>query len=237
VSIRSTPSRWAAPTIAAAVVVAAAAAAWLGVVTARAAPTSAPSPSSTTQPSLTAGPRSRLTAAAAPPVIVSTTPLPMSAAFSAVRYRSIFVKGEQSLRPDGGGYTRPAYVPTPSRPQASLVFNGVIVVGDRADAMIEDTNAHRVFTVRVGELLAGGRVLAITFDNLDYQDGGKLTRVAIGQTLEGTAATSLPDAAPTATGGPPPPDAAGTLGNTVGMSPEDILARMKRRRQMEMGGK
>ena len=229
--IRSTPHRWAAATTAAAAV----AAAGLAVVTARAAPTSAPS-SSTTRPSLTDAPRSRPAGVAAPPVMVSTTPTPMSAAFSAVRYRSIFVKGEQSLRPEGGGFTRPAYVPTPSRPQASLVFNGVIVVGDRADALIEDTNARKVFTVRVGELLAGGRVLAITFDGLDYMFGGKLTHVVIGQTLEGTTASQLPDVAPTAGGGPPPPDAAGTLGNTVGMSPEDILARMKKRRQMEMGG-
>ena len=230
-SIRTTPQRWMALT---AVTVAA-----LTVITAWAAPSSAPSSPSAARPLVAASPASRpaVAAAAAPTMMVSTTPLPMSAAFAVVQTRSIFVKGEQSLRTDrGGGYGTPS-LPQPYHPQASLVFNGVTVVGDRADAMIEDTNAHKVFTVRVGELLAGGRVLAITFDNLDYMYGGKMTRVAIGQTLEGRAAADLPAVAPTAGGGPPPADSAGTLGNTVGMSPEDILARMKRRRQQEMGGK
>ena len=236
---------------AAVVAAAVAAAAGVAVIALAASPSTSPSSSATmtTAANATSRPtaavsghgrsshhsRSSPTATPLPEVAVSTATQPMATAFSAVRYRSIFVRGDQSIGSTG---TRIRDYPTslPPPPQASLVFNGVTFVGDRADAMIEDTNAHKVFTVRVGELLAGGRVQAITFDNLDYLNGGKLVRVALGQTLEGMSPSSLPDAAPVAGGGPAPADAAGTLGNTVNMSPEDILAKMKKRRQQEMGG-
>ncbi len=173
-----------------------------------------------------------------PPPTVNTRPQPMSAAFSAVRYRSIFVKGEQALAGDDPG-RRPRDVGpvVPPDPRAVMVFNGVTLAGDRPDAMIEDTSARRVFSVRVGDLVAGGRVLAITFDDIEYQAGGKVLHVAVGQTLEGQPAPAGDTAPPTAGGGPAPADPAGTLGNTVGLSTDDILARMKRRRQQEQGGK
>ena len=181
--------------------------------------------------------RPSLATLAATVVPVDIKPLPMAAAFSAARTRSIFVKGEQSLVSESGPSVRPPVSASPPvRPQQTMVFNGVTVVGDRPEAMIEDTAAHKVFNVRVGEALAGGRVLDITFDNLDYQGTGKVVHVGIGDNLDGTPAAPGDDAAPTA-GATAPADAAGTLGNTVGLSTDDILAKMKRRRQQEQGGK
>ncbi len=176
--------------------------------------------------------------AAPPPVAVSTRPLPLGSAFTAVRYRSIFVKGDQEINTEhhhADEGTRPPT--TPTDPRAGMVFNGVTLVGDRADAMIEDTNAHKVFSVDAGEVLAGGRVLAVTFDTIDYQAGGRVIQVRVGQNLLGVDAAPGDVAPPSAGGGPVPADAAGTLGNTVGLSTEDIVAKMKRRRQLEQGGK
>jgi hypothetical protein len=165
----------------------------------------------------------------------------MSAAFDPVLYRSIFLKGRQTIgyppgsRPDRGIIDPPP----PRRPQAGMVLKGITIVGDEYDAMIEDTyqDPHRITVVHAGEVLAGGRVMSIGFDTLDYQDLGKLTHVEIGQTLDGNPAPPGDDAPPVVGNAPPPPDTAGPLGTTTGMSAEDILARMKKRRQMEMGGK
>ena len=238
---QSHPYRWAAV---------AAVAAGLAVISAWAAPSTAPSTApvpTTAQAAPWASSvgwsrrdrgRSAPLTATTSPAIASTTPTPMSPAFSAVQYRSIFLKGSQEIGhvrdpyASRGGDTRP-----PPSPQSVLVFNGVTLVGDRADAMIEDTSAHKVFSVRAGEMLAGGRVAAITFDNLDYQHNGKVTRVGLGQTLEGTDAAPGSTVAPATGANPAAADSAPTLGNTTGMSPEDILARMKKRRQQEMGGK
>ncbi len=245
---RTTTYRWAAATAAtaAALAVLTALAAPFAT-TAPASPTTRPVASSTTQPSPPSQPTvdrsvaaaARAAVASTPSVVASIKPTRMSSAFDSVTVRSIFLKGEQRIgrsgRDDG---PRSFLTAPPYDPRANLVFRGFTQNGDRTDAMIEDTGANKIFSVRVGELLAGGRVLAIGFDTLDYQYGGKLTRVALGQTLEGTAAsvasTDPPTTAPSPGG---PVDAAPPLGTTAGMSAEDILARMKKRRQMEMGGK
>ena len=175
-------------------------------------------------------PASRPAAAAPSPAKVDTTPRPMSSAFAAVRYRSIFVRGNQTigspLRPTTQGSGRPPA--PPPKPEASLVFNGVALVGTRAEALIEDTAAHKVYNVAAGGPIATGRVTAIRFDSLDYESkDGRPTRVALGQTLDGGTPGPTTTAAPTAGGGP------ASLGQTSGLSSTDILERMRKRREAE----
>ncbi len=179
-------------------------------------------------------------AAAATP---DTTPKPMAVAFVPLLRRSIFVKGSQTIRPAGdtgglgAGTVKP---PTPASPESTLVFTGVILSGDHSDALIEDTAGRKVFTVKAGDPIATGRVTGITFDDLTYQPAGRAgVHIQVGQTFEGKAAAPT-DTVPSADGGPAPvtPGAAGpgtpsTLGVTSGMSADDILARMKKRREQE----
>ena len=180
-------------------------------------------------------------AAATAVAIPDLTPKPMSSVYGAVRYRSIFVRGNQSI----GETERPpvrtgnAGPVVPPRPEASLVFRGALGVNGRPSALIEDADAHKVYTVQPSGPIARGRVTNITLDDLDYTSGGRVTHVRLGQTLDGTDAAAGADAPPTAaaTPGGPTTDPAGTLGNTTNLSPQDILERMRKRRQQESGGK
>ncbi len=164
-----------------------------------------------------------------------------------LRTRSIFIKGNQTVTTnDGPSSGRSARTgPLVDRPESSLVFNGVTIVDEEADALIEDLYTHKVNMVRPGDAIAGGKVSEITFSDLIYEAHGVSKHVAIGQNLDAVDATftdtaAVPTTNPVATGVSTPVSPAGTSaprsmqGNA---SAEDILARMKAKRQQELGGK
>jgi hypothetical protein len=177
---------------------------------------------------------------------------------NALQTRSIFIKGNQSVAVADNTPRRT----TPTgfgvgRPESSLVFNGVTVTDSETDALIEDTSSHKVSTVHPGDPIAGGKISAVTFDDLTYDVNGSSKHVAIGQNLDGIDAVyndsgSTPSST-SSTGGPAPTSPAGGTaqapGNTPppaanagipipsGASAEDILARMKARRAAEAAGK
>ena len=185
-------------------------------------------------------------AGAVAPAVVDITPKPMSPAFSVVEYRSIFVRGNQTIghATETSHGTRTYPPPVPPRPEASLVFRGVVFTGTDAEAMIEDVANRKAFTVAEGGPVATGRLTGITFDALDYLSHGKTTHVALGQTLDGTSAPAGDDAAPTSapspTGGGGSNSGTGgtsTLGDLRNVSPQDILERMRKRREAELNKK
>jgi hypothetical protein len=161
-----------------------------------------------------------------------------------LRSRSIFIKGNQavinndSAPSSGRSFATGRLV---GRPESALVFNGVTIVNGEADALIEDTSSNRVTTVRPGDPIAGGKVSAITFDDLTYEVGHVGKRVAIGENLDGVEATfgsgsassiTPPSAPSTPASGvsastAPPAGAAPSGVAPAGASSEDILARMK----------
>ena len=177
-------------------------------------------------------------AGAAAATSVDTTPKPMSRAYAVLEQRSIFVKGYQGIGPPPGPVNPPGpYIPaTPPRPEASLVYRGYINDGGQSTALMEDTNAHSAFTVGVGGAVATGHVTDITFDALDYVSRGHTTHVTVGQSLDGVAAPAGADAAPTSAPSPGAPPGS-SLGNTNGMSPDDLLTRMRKRREAELNKK
>lgn len=184
-------------------------------------------------------------------------------AYSVLQTRSIFKKGDQTVAAvigAPGGFIQGRF---PGTPESALVFNGVINVNGEANALIENLGDSTVATVRAGDALSGGRVSSITFDDLAYQRGTRTLHVQIGQNLEGvTASSSYPltsfsspgttpagtgstAAVPGATGVAPPPGGAGTAAPDTGTatpaapsetSTDDIIARLKARRQQEQGG-
>jgi hypothetical protein len=168
--------------------------------------------------------------------------------YAALRTRSIFVKGNQALAPEGNS-NRPTLVSSSFSgvPEASLVFNGVILVGDDYNAMIEDTGSNKTSLVRAGDSISAslGKITEITFDDLTYVSNNQSKHVSIGQNLLGMV-PSQPGyaAAPTTMPAGGPPGAAATAGAPAaappaggGSSPDDILARMKAKRLQELGVK
>lgn len=180
---------------------------------------------------LACGPILAATPASHPATSVTTAPAqahprPMSGEFAVLLSRSIFVKGRQTVAGYGSsrGGSESVFVVTTqqaSSPEKNLVFNGVTLAGGRADALVEDMAAGKVSTVKVGDAIARGWVAAITLDSLDYESGGKMTHVLIGQDLEGMA-------------GPPPSSQPTTAPSGGGAS--DVLERMRLRRQQELNG-
>ena len=172
--------------------------------------------------------------------------IPITDQIGALRTRSIFVKGNQTIAANDAPGNRSAAGPMVGRPESALVFNGVTFVDDEADAWIEDLSSHVVSTVRPGDPIAGGKVSAITFGDLTYEVKGVSKRVKIGQNLDGVdatfgGATAVP-APPPAPGVTSPAVPAPTPTNVApsGASTEDILARMKARHAAEQqatGGK
>jgi len=168
-----------------------------------------------------------------------------------LRTRSIFVKGNQRISDDSAPPSRNnAFVQNTKfsgTAESSLVFNGVIMVSDEANAMIEDTGSHEVSLLKAGDLIAGGKITTVTFDQLTYQAKGKTNNVALGQTLEGLTPTfaATVAAAPTSQpAGAAPPDGSAAVGTPpVGGPPpppgisaaDEILARMKAKRNQELG--
>jgi hypothetical protein len=114
--------------------------------------------------------------------------------------------------------TGPAEVVPPER---TLVFNG-LTESDSTTALIEDTAAHKINKLHVGDSIAAGKVTRIDFDSLDYTANGKTTKVAIGQNLEG--ATAAPTTGPAVFGA-----SGGTTGGSGGGG-DSILERMRQRR-------
>jgi hypothetical protein len=193
-----------------------------------------------------------------------STPVIASASdpYAILRTRSIFVKGNQTLasesRPNGSGFS--GLTPKSTSPESALVFNGVIMVGDQAKALIQDTGSGNVNLVSSGDLISGGRITAITFDNLTYEAKGKVNEVELGQNLNGLTPSVAPPVAVVPTsqpsgatppagtpgvagtppeGGPqgPPPAAAVGTPPAGSSSPDDILAKLRAKRLQELGGK
>ena len=182
------------------------------------------------------------------PVILASDP------YAVLRTRSIFVKGNQAIASDANP-ARAGFAPSGplvGQPEEKLVFNGVIMVSDEANAMIEDTGAGKTSLVRAGDSISVGKVSAITFDELTYEASGKSHEITIGQNLAGntpsqssySAPTPSPAPAATPAGGPPgaaPAAGAGAPGAQPaaapggGSSPEEILARLKAKRNQELG--
>jgi hypothetical protein len=163
---------------------------------------------------------------------------PLASQYSVLMNRSIFIKGSQRVRDDfayrngndAGATSRPAQDTTAASSSATaeshLVFSGVTLEDDRADALIEDVNTGSQMIVRSGEPLARGKVADINFDYMDYVTDGKTLRIAVGQNLEGNGVAASTQ---------PVVSSGGSTTNPSDAGGDDVLARLRRRRQQELG--
>jgi hypothetical protein len=160
--------------------------------------------------------------------------------FDLLSQRNIFIKGRQTY---STGYEQRSFGPPASAsvavlsgPENSLIFNGVTLTESTAVAFIEDTSTNKVTIVKPGDLIARGKIISINLDSLDYQsEGGKTTRVMVGQNLAGGESTGG--------GNPGGGDSSGTGAGAStqpsdggGGPTDDILERLRRKRLQELGG-
>jgi hypothetical protein len=165
--------------------------------------------------------------------------------YAVLRGRSIFVKGNQTITSDSSPSRPAGDSGLANHPGSALIFNGVIMVGDEANAMIEDTSSQKVTLVKAGDLIAAGKVSEITFDSLTYEANGQQKQVSLGENMDGVVPSNSV-LAPASAGAPPVGGAASTAaagvappatsaGGGSGASPDEILARMRAKRNQELG--
>lgn len=193
-------------------------------------------------------------AADAPVVVYSAKPMP--AAFAVLTDRSIFYKGREVPAPRtyfprtvGPATTNPTAdaatiaAAAAAAAEQSLVFSGVTNVDNVIDAFIEDQNSSKVTMYRIGEPIARGKITNITLDDLTYQANGKITHVAVGENLQGVMVqTTQPAVASSSSGGgsssaTPAPANTSSSGASGGGDTNDVLERLRKRRQQELQGK
>ncbi len=187
--------------------------------------TAAVSPATTTASSQPGAPKDRF-ARVSPPARSIAAAKTMPKDYSLLVSRSVFVHGRM---PDPRT-PEPPGVPIPApRPEKSLLFNGATKADGELVAFIEDMTAGKVLKLRVGDSVARGKIAAITLDTFDYDSGGKVRQIVLGQNLDGEA--GLPASRPTTSSSSPG-------SSTPGGSPlTDILERLRQKRAQELGGK
>jgi hypothetical protein len=108
----------------------------------------------------------------------------------------------QSRNPFTQGKSKPGAAAANAQ-EASLVLKGTVDVEARMVAFVEDRGAKRVVQLAAGEPVARGKVKTITLDGIEYEAGGNIKRIAVGQNLNGEVVPPTPTSKP----GPaqPPP--------------------------------
>jgi hypothetical protein len=193
----------------------------------------------TTRPSLAPRPRQSAPASA---VVAPVPPMPRD--YSIFNYRSLFMRGRVPAAGRDAGRSRESSSSSDRTvdgfrtPEEAFIFNGVTQTDEGAEAFIENLSTKKVSLVRVGQSIATGKITGISIHTLQYTAGGKSIRIEIGQNLAGVVAE--PSTAVSATSATQPADAPP---GTPGASPpipggtEDILERLRKRREAELGGK
>lgn len=103
----------------------------------------------------------------------------------------------------------------PPSPEAGLGLRGIAFDDVSFVVFIEDIASHQTLQLRPGDAVAGGKVGKICLDDFEYESGGTVKHVRLGQNLMGTPLPPVqagPPAGPTtapAEGAPPPPAAPG----------------------------
>lgn len=149
------------------------------------------------------------------------SPQPITGDYLTLMERSIFFKGRFVPSDDPGRFNSGPATP----PEKVLVFDGATRTDHLYAAFLEDTESQNVNTIHVGDKIAQGQITRITLDEMDYQAGGRVMHLAIGQNLAGEQIYGA--------------DALAATEPSIDLSgPDaDILRKMMLRRQQELGGK
>ncbi len=176
--------------------------------------------------------------------------------FSILVQRNIFDRNRRApvVRKPQAPRTKPAYTPPkPVDADVYFVLRGIALEGSQFTAFFEDARSGKILQVRPGDVVGKGRIQAVNIDSAQYQRGEKLTVIPVGHTLTGSRAPSAgfetPAPSPTASTARPTAPTTGSSATTqpttapagkptsapASSGPQDILERMRRRRQQELG--
>ncbi len=163
--------------------------------------------------------------------------------YSIFNFRSLFMRGRVPAagRDAGSARESSSFNRTGNgfkTPEEEFVFNGVTQTDEGAEAFIESLSTKKVSLVRVGQSIATGKITGISIHTLQYTTGGRAIRIEIGQNLAGLVAepSIAASSSPTTQPGPSPSGTPGAAGPLPGGT-DDILERMRKRREQELGGK
>jgi hypothetical protein len=127
----------------------------------------------------------------------------------------------------------------PRRVEETFVLTGIALQEGRHVAFIENSGTRTTQRLLPGEAVAGGTVISVELDSLEFETKGRRLRVEIGRNLLGDvfvaetpAATTGPSTTPASAGGSPGGSATPPLSGDASLSAEE---RMKLRRQ-QLGG-
>ena len=181
---------------------------------------------------------------AQPAARLSEPPKPSYDDYRLINDRNIFSKDRsRSSRPEryerpSSTTARPAYTPPPVRgSDASVVLAGVAVHQGAEMAFFEDRRTGDTCRVPTGQSVAGGKVLSICLDSVEYCRDNTTRTIRVGETLAGDAAAMAGSSATTqpAAGGSAATQPAGAAGDTpADKAANDILERMRLRRLQEL---
>ena len=101
--------------------------------------------------------------------------------------RNMFLRDRRPPRPPRAGH---AASPADS-PERQLVLTGTALCGTEFVAFFENTRTGKTLRARAGGAVGAGKLKAVTLNGVEYETGGKATKIEIGWSLLGEAA-SLP---------------------------------------------
>jgi hypothetical protein len=105
------------------------------------------------------------------------------------------------------------------KPEADLQLVGIVERDGKLIAFVENRKTVAVQAVHSGDTIAGGKVGTVTLESIEFVSGNSTGVVTIGKTLDG---------------GTPPKPAEGEKSAGVSSETNDILERLKRKRQEEL---
>jgi hypothetical protein len=177
--------------------------------------------------------------------------------------RNIFDRNRRPpvVRPPRIEAPRPTITPQPPKPVDTdqyIVLLGIGLEGPQYTAFFEDAGAGKILQVLTGDVVGKGRLRAVNLDSVQYDRGGKFSIVKVGYTLTGTQAASMGFATPApsasaaasgtsrsgsstptstapATTQPTTAPSTGATSAPVSDGLQDILERMRQRREQELG--
>lgn len=167
-------------------------------------------------------------------------------AYDVIYRRNIFRRGGGSYDGSSGvASTAPASQPAtaplytqPSNSASNFVLTGTVVQDKERVAFIENTRDGVTLLVRVGDMTAGGKVLAVNPQGVKVQTREGTREVMVGDGLDGLAAGPMTRPSSAEAGSTPGAGTGGGTGEAApAVSPGEaaLLERMKARRAAELG--
>jgi hypothetical protein len=145
--------------------------------------------------------------------------------YGLITEKNIFVRNRPPTR---SGSRNNARSSAPRRPEESFVLRGVTLQEGRNVAFVENTATQSTQRLVAGDAVAGGKIVAMQYDSLEFESNGRREHIRIGRNLlgdmysGGAGGSSSPFATTSPTTGPTtgPSGGAGGSADTAAKGPE-----------------